>query len=96
MARCKLNSNRRLALVWHSALMPTANQHFQQPTRRQDAMSELIDVLMRRDDLSRTEAIQQIKDAREAIIDAFEQGESAEETFMDLLGLEPDYMLELF
>lgn len=58
-------------------------------------MSELIDVLMRRDDLSRTEAIQQIKDAREAIIDAFEQGEDAEETFMDLLGLEPDYIVQL-
>jgi hypothetical protein len=58
-------------------------------------MSELIDVLMRRDGLSRQAAIEQITEAREAIIDAFEQGEDAEETFMYLLGLEPDYIVDL-
>ena len=58
-------------------------------------MNEIMQVLMRRDGLSQQEATEQITEAREAVMDAFESGEDVEEVFMDLFGLEPDYLIDI-
>lgn len=51
------------------------------------------EILMRRDGLSEQEAIDLIKETRDMILDAniFE----ADEIMADMLGLEPDYIMEV-
>jgi len=51
----------------------------------------LLEVLMRRDSLSKVEAQSQIKEARERIYD----GEDPEEILLEEFGLEPDYIFDL-
>ncbi|EFL85802.1 hypothetical protein HMPREF0326_01505 [Desulfovibrio sp. 3_1_syn3] len=56
-------------------------------------MNELLTILMRRDGLSREEALETIRDAREAVMEALENGDDPEEIFADIMGLEPDYII---
>lgn len=58
-------------------------------------MSELIEVLMKRDGLSYEEARDMAREARKIIREALENGEDPEEAFTDFTGLEPDYLEEL-
>ena len=54
-------------------------------------MSPIVDILMRRDGLSK-------EDAEEALFDArcrVEDGEDPEEVLLEEFGLEPDYIFEL-
>ena len=54
-------------------------------------METLLEVLMRRDGLSKTEALEQIQEAREEVAD----GADPEEVLADVFGLEPDYIYDL-
>lgn len=53
--------------------------------------SELVAVLMRREELGRDEAEQLVADARREV----EDGEDPEEILHDWFGLEPDYIYDL-
>ena len=55
-------------------------------------MSELIDVLMERDGLSRDDVDQMLEDCRYLI---FEDGMDPEEALQGVCGLEPDYVVDL-
>lgn len=52
----------------------------------------LLEVLCRRDGLSREEAAEEIEAAREAVL---LDGEDPEEVLADWFGLEPDYVFDL-
>lgn len=54
----------------------------------------IIEILMKRDGMTREQAHEQVMEAREAMYDYIESGdyESAEEVLTDLFGLEPDYI----
>lgn len=56
-------------------------------------MRSVKEILMRRDGLSEQEAIDLIRETRDMILDAniFE----ADEIMADMLGLEPDYIMEV-
>jgi hypothetical protein len=54
-------------------------------------MSELRDVLMKRDGLTFDEATEQVKEARERVM----KGENPEEILLDEFGLETDYIMDL-
>lgn len=56
-------------------------------------MNSVKEILMRRDGLSEQEAIDLIRETRDMILDAniFE----ADEIMADMLGLEPDYIMEV-
>lgn len=58
-------------------------------------MLELVQVLMDRDGLSLEEAEKEASEVKEAIHEAMMNGEDPEEVFMDMTGLEPDYLEEL-
>jgi hypothetical protein len=51
-------------------------------------MNELVEVLMRREDMTREEVI-------EWITETYEEGEDPEEFLYNELGLEPDYVFDL-
>lgn len=52
----------------------------------------LLQVLMRRDDMTRSEALEAIAEARKRVL---EDGEDPEEVLQDEFGLEPDYVMDL-
>ena len=54
-------------------------------------MSELRDILMKRDGLTFDQATQQVKDARDRVA----EGEDPEEILHEEFGLEPDYVMDL-
>ena len=60
-------------------------------------MEEVIQILMRRDGLTRTEAIAEIDDFREEAYALMEEGayDEVEDLLIDYLGLEPDYLTSL-
>ncbi|WP_299393089.1 hypothetical protein [uncultured Desulfovibrio sp.] len=58
-------------------------------------LKEMLGILMERDGMSRTEALQLLRDVQAAVYEAFETGEDPEEIFTDMTGLEPDYLLAL-
>lgn len=60
-------------------------------------VESIVDVLVKRDGISREEAEELKNEARESMMEAIEDGdfELAEES-MSMLGLEPDYLMELF
>ncbi len=58
-------------------------------------MQRIVKILMRRDGLSQTEAEREVREAKEAVMNAIEHGDDPEEVFMDMLQLEPDYIMEL-
>lgn len=51
----------------------------------------LLEVLMRRDELSEAEAREQIEDARQRVL----EGEDPEEVLREEFGLEPDFIFDL-
>ena len=53
-------------------------------------MESIISILMRRDEMTRAEARELIKIARERILD----GEDPEEVLAEEFGLEPDYIFD--
>lgn len=60
-------------------------------------MEEVITILMRRDGISREEAIEAIEDCRDQINYFCARGDyaTAEDTIMTELGLEPDYLFDI-
>jgi hypothetical protein len=54
-------------------------------------MSEIIDILMSRDGMTKEEATEQFRQARYRVA----RGEDPEEILLDEFGLEPDYIFEL-
>lgn len=54
-------------------------------------MTELVRVLMQRDDLTQEEAEEMVQEAKERVID----GEDPEEVLLEELELEPDYIFDL-
>lgn len=54
----------------------------------------IIEILMKRDGMTREQAREQVMEAREAMYDCIEDGdyEGAEDVLSDLFGLEPDYI----
>ena len=56
-------------------------------------MLELLTILMRRDGLTREEALENLCNAREAVLEAIENGDDPEDVFMNITGLEPDYIV---
>jgi len=58
-------------------------------------METLLDILMQRDGLSEEEALELIEEVKEACLEAIDQGEDPEEVFIDMLGLEPDYLYDI-
>lgn len=58
-------------------------------------MLELVRILVDRDGLSLEEAEKEASEVKVAIHEAMMNGEDPEEVFMDMTGLEPDYLEEL-
>ena len=60
-------------------------------------MSRIVDVLMRRDGLTKKEAVARVQEVREMVYEAVESGmfDEAEDIVMSELGLEMDYIDEL-
>jgi len=60
------------------------------------ALSEIIYILMERDGLSRIQAMEEVEDCRDCILKAIETGEEDPvDVLMDMLGLGPDYLIDL-
>lgn len=61
-------------------------------------MEEIIQILMRRDHLSREEALDLYDECQEAILETLTENrcsiDDLEEILEDYLGLEPDYLME--
>lgn len=53
-------------------------------------MSKVIDILMRRDGLTKSEAEKLVDEAREVMLQTGD-----DEAMMDILGLEPDYLMDV-
>jgi hypothetical protein len=60
-------------------------------------MEEVIQILMRRDDLTRGEAISEIKEFKKEANSLMADGRfwEVEDLLIDYLGLEPDYLMAL-
>ena len=60
-------------------------------------MSRIVDVLMKRDGITKEEAVRQVQNVREMVYEAVEAGhfDEAEDIVMSELGLEMDYIDEL-
>ena len=48
-------------------------------------MRELLTILMRRDGLTREEALETLRDAREAVLEAIQNGDDPEDAFMNII-----------
>lgn len=55
-------------------------------------MSQLIKVLMDRDQITEEQAVAQVNEAKERVL----EGEDPEEVLLEEFGLEPDYVEDLF
>jgi hypothetical protein len=55
----------------------------------------LVDVLMRRDNLSEADATKEVKEARRELHERLAYGEMPFDICEELFGLEPDYLLDL-
>lgn len=55
-------------------------------------MREIVKILMERDQMSRSCAVELINETAELIFEALHSGDDPEEILMDMLGLEPDYL----
>jgi len=62
-----------------------------------DIMKEIVMILMRRDGISKEDAIALVKETMKSIRECIEEGdfEAAEDIFTSELRLEPDYLLNL-
>lgn len=61
------------------------------PTKKGSIMESVLEVLMRRDGLSRQEGLQLICEARRRVY----AGEDPEEVLAEEFGLEPDYLFDI-
>lgn len=62
------------------------------------SVDRVIEILMLRDNITRSEAIDRVQDCREAMYDAMENyntSEAIEDILQAELGLEPDYMIDI-
>lgn len=61
-------------------------------------MREIVNILMRRDGISENEARNLVENCMLEIHEAIAAGRymEAEDIFMDWLGLEPDYLMQIF
>jgi hypothetical protein len=65
-------------------------------TRKEaNKVDSIVDVLMRRDGLSREEAEDEVQNAREELMDRLADGDDPYDICQELFGLEPDYLMEL-
>ena len=60
--------------------------------KKEPDMNEILYIRMERDGLSRHEALEVMREAREAMLEALDMGLDPEEVFSDITGLEPDYI----
>lgn len=58
-------------------------------------MESVVEILMRRDDMSRGEAERLVEETRYACLAALYRGGDPEDIFMEMVGLDPEYLLEL-
>ena len=58
-------------------------------------MNRVVEILMRRDNMSKTEAIERVKEVHEMLLDCNGSYEEAETILAEELGLEPDYIMDL-
>jgi hypothetical protein len=58
-------------------------------------MNAIVDILVKRDGVSRKEAEAQVEDIRERILSGEIDALDIDDVMMDELGLEPDYILDL-
>jgi hypothetical protein len=58
-------------------------------------MSTIVDILVKRDGISRKEAEAVVEDIRERILNGEIDAFDIDDVMMDELGLEPDYILDL-
>jgi hypothetical protein len=66
--------------------------HYPPPPERKNTMSELMQIIIQRDGLTREEAAQAIAYARHLV---HNEGCDPEEVLIDEFGLEPDYIFDL-
>ena len=57
-------------------------------------MNKIIEILMRRDENTREEAIARIKEVKNMMEECSYNPEKCEQIFMEELGLEPDYIID--
>lgn len=57
-------------------------------------MEKIIQILMKRDGLTRQEAINHLEDVRQMMNDCCYEPEECEEIFIEQVGLEPDYLMD--
>lgn len=58
-------------------------------------MEQIISILMERDEMSRTEAVELVKEARDEVMNCGGDYCYACEIIEEYLGLEPDYLMDL-
>jgi hypothetical protein len=59
-------------------------------------VNEIVSLLMERDGISKAQALEEMKDCRDCILQAIETcEEDPVDILMDMLGLEPDYLIDL-
>jgi hypothetical protein len=61
-------------------------------------MNRVVKILMDRDGITKEEAIEQIRECKAEMMDCIECGDysGAEDVLADYLGLEPDYIVDIF
>lgn len=57
-------------------------------------LESLADILVRRDNMTRAEALQCVAQARLDILEGMEEGEDPEDMLAEIFGLEPDYLMD--
>ena len=60
-----------------------------------NAVKEIVAIFMRRDGMTREDAIEHLEEAYSATQEAILNGEDADEVWMEETGLEPDYLYNL-
>lgn len=58
-------------------------------------MSEIVEILIKRDGMSREEAEQALKECKEDFAERIEKGELPFDILEEYFGIEPDYIFEL-
>lgn len=58
-------------------------------------MNRVVQILMKRDDLTEQEATELLDECREALADCNYDPEESQDIIQDYLGLEPDYIFDI-
>lgn len=61
----------------------------------ENGIEEVVAILMRREELSREDALRWVEEALEWVEIAISRGEDAESVWEDEVGLEPDYLFNI-